>query len=45
MNDSTAVTTDGGGKLYRRIVKAIIADIEDGAYPVGSRLPAERDLT
>jgi DNA-binding FadR family transcriptional regulator len=36
---------DHGGKLYRRIVQAIVADIASGAYPVGSRLPAERDLT
>lgn len=34
-----------GGKLYRRIVEAIMADIADGVYPVGTRLPAERDLT
>lgn len=34
-----------GGKLYRRIVQEIVADIASGAYPVGSRLPAERDLT
>jgi GntR family transcriptional repressor for pyruvate dehydrogenase complex len=37
--------TDGGGKLYGKIVQAIIADIADGIFPVGSRLPAERDLT
>jgi len=34
-----------GGKLYRRIVQEIVADISSGAYPVGSRLPPERDLT
>ncbi|KTT68870.1 FadR/GntR family transcriptional regulator [Sphingomonas endophytica] len=33
------------GKLYRRIVQAIVADIVAGTYPVGTRLPAERDLT
>ncbi|MGK6355453.1 FadR/GntR family transcriptional regulator [Sphingomonas sp. DT-207] len=34
-----------GGKLYRKIVQAIITDISNGLFPVGSRLPAERDLT
>jgi GntR family transcriptional repressor for pyruvate dehydrogenase complex len=34
-----------GGKLYRTIVQAIVADIARGVFPVGSRLPAERDLT
>lgn len=34
-----------GGKLYRKIVQAIVADIKSGMFPVGSRLPAERDLT
>ena len=34
-----------GGKLYRGIVRAIAADIADGVFPVGTRLPAERDLT
>jgi DNA-binding FadR family transcriptional regulator len=33
------------GKLYRKIVQAIVADIASGRFPVGSRLPAERDLT
>lgn len=34
-----------GGKLYRGIVDAIRADIANGIYVPGSRLPAERDLT
>ncbi|MCC2975444.1 FadR family transcriptional regulator [Sphingomonas sp. PL-96] len=34
-----------GGKLYRKIVQAIIADISAGVFPIGSRLPPERDLT
>lgn len=38
-------TIDSGGKLYRKIVKAIVADITAGVFAVGSRLPAERDLT
>ncbi|WP_116090331.1 FadR/GntR family transcriptional regulator [Sphingomonas crusticola] len=36
---------EGGGKLYRRIVQAIVTDIASGVFPIGSRLPAERDLT
>lgn len=36
---------DRGGKLYRGIVEAIVADIAAGVFPVGTRLPAERDLT
>lgn len=34
-----------GGKLYRKIVQAIMNDIANGVFPVGTRLPAERDLT
>lgn len=34
-----------GGKLYLKVVRAITAEIAGGRYPVGSRLPAERDLT
>lgn len=37
--------SDTGGKLYRRVLDAMAADIADGRYPVGTRLPAERDLT
>lgn len=36
---------EGGGKLYRKIVQAITTDIANGVFAVGSRLPAERDLT
>ncbi|MFS0772773.1 FadR/GntR family transcriptional regulator [Sphingomonas sp. 1P08PE] len=39
------MSDQGGGKLYRRIVQAIVADIAGGVFPIGSRLPAERDLT
>ncbi|WP_338057299.1 FadR/GntR family transcriptional regulator [Sphingomonas corticis] len=39
------MSEQGGGKLYRRIVQAIVADIGAGLFPIGSRLPAERDLT
>jgi GntR family transcriptional repressor for pyruvate dehydrogenase complex len=33
------------GKLYRTVLAAITEDIASGRYPVGTRLPAERDLT
>lgn len=33
------------GKLYRKVLAAITDDIASGRYPVGTRLPAERDLT
>ncbi|KQM99410.1 FadR/GntR family transcriptional regulator [Sphingomonas sp. Leaf25] len=36
---------ESGGKLYRRIVQALITDITNGVFMVGERLPAERDLT
>lgn len=39
------MSDQGGGKLYRRIVQAIVADIAAGVFPIGARLPAERDLT
>ena len=39
------MSEQGGGKLYRKIVQAIVADITAGKYPIGARLPAERDLT
>lgn len=34
----------GTGKLYRRILDMISADIVAGRHPIGTRLPAERDL-
>ncbi|MDH7639158.1 FadR/GntR family transcriptional regulator [Sphingomonas oryzagri] len=37
--------SDKGGKLYRRVYDAIAGDIAAGCYRIGSRLPAERDLT
>lgn len=43
MTDLNAAAT--GGKLYRRVLDLISADIAAGRYPVGTRLPAERDLT
>jgi DNA-binding FadR family transcriptional regulator len=36
---------EGGGKLYRKIVQALVTDIANGVFAVGSRLPPERDLT
>ncbi len=37
---------NGSGKrLYRRVVEQILELIESGDYPVGSRLPAERELS
>lgn len=33
------------GKLYRNVLAAITADISAGRYPVGTRLPPERELT
>jgi DNA-binding FadR family transcriptional regulator len=39
------MSEQGGGKLYRKIVQAIVADITAGRYSIGERLPAERDLT
>ncbi len=37
--------TQAGGKLYRKVLDVIVAEIASGRYPVGTRLPAERDLT
>jgi GntR family transcriptional regulator, transcriptional repressor for pyruvate dehydrogenase complex len=34
-----------GGKLYRTILDAISEEIASGLYPVGARLPTERELT
>jgi GntR family transcriptional repressor for pyruvate dehydrogenase complex len=34
----------GSDKLYQRVAKVIAAAILDGQYPVGSRLPGEREL-
>lgn len=34
----------GEGRLYRRVVKALIAELQSGTYAVGERMPAERDI-
>ena len=33
-----------GGRLYKDLVASLIAEMEQGRYPVGARLPAEREL-
>ena len=35
---------DEEGRLYRRVVKALIAELQSGTYAVGDRMPAERDI-
>lgn len=44
-NEDNMRAAEHGGKLYRKIVQEIVADIGGGVFPVGTRLPAERDLT
>ncbi len=34
----------GGNRLYKDLVGSIVAEIDSGNYPVGARLPAEREL-
>ena len=36
--------TDSSSPLYHQLMQRIIADIEKGAYPVGSRIPPEHEL-
>ena len=37
--------TNGGQRLYRQVVEQILQLIDSGEYPVGTRLPAERELS
>ncbi|WP_395336705.1 FadR/GntR family transcriptional regulator [Novosphingobium sp. BL-8H] len=32
------------GRLYRRVAKAMIAEMHSGSYAIGDRMPAERDI-
>lgn len=36
--------TERGKRLYRRVAEEMLLSIQSGAYPVGSRIPAERLL-
>lgn len=36
--------SDSEGPIYQKIVTAIVEDIEAGKIPIGTRLPAQRDL-
>lgn len=44
MVQSRAMTTSRPGKLYRRVIDAVLEDIQAERYLPGSRLPVERDL-
>ena len=35
---------NGHGRLYQDLARSLIVEIESGRYPVGARLPAEREL-
>lgn len=41
---SGSSSSKAGSRLYKDLVGSIIAELESGAYPVGARLPAEREL-
>lgn len=50
MNDAVPVSplrsgTISGDRLYQDLARRIIADLADGRYSIGSRLPAERELS
>ena len=44
MASSGSTSPKAGSRLYKDLVGSIIAELEAGAYPVGARLPAEREL-
>lgn len=35
---------EDGGRLYRRVAKAMITELQSGTYALGDRMPAERDI-
>lgn len=36
--------TDVDGRLYRRVARTLIGELQSGVYGVGDRMPAERDI-
>lgn len=44
MNDAASRPGKGGRRLYKDLVSGIMTEMVQGRYPVGARLPAEREL-
>lgn len=40
----TQALTDGCDRLYQEVARQLVKELAAGKYPLGSRLPAERDL-
>jgi len=38
------IEENSGDRLYQSLARALIAELREGRFPVGSRLPAEREL-
>lgn len=41
---STPIAEKGGERLYQDLAQALLKEIASGKYPIGARLPAEREL-